>query len=286
MPSFPELPALAFLAGVVLISLSGVMMPGPVTAVTLAKGRYSPVAGAWIAVGHGLVEFPLMIAIAAGFEAVFADDAVAFYIGLIGGAMLLFMGATMLRNARVMPTDLLAVKDSHSQARGGGKGSSEDIAKGGSISPVSGGGKGSVKDHPAGGSSSNVGGGEEEEESFEDSAKIANSARSTEPMDLPMGPVAAGVVTTLSNPYFFLWWASVGLLLISEAAAFGLVVLGAMMVAHWLCDLGWDWFVSGVTFRSRSIWTPTVHRGVFSVCGLILVLFGLWFGVGAALAGP
>jgi len=243
MPSLPELPALAFLAGVVLISLSGVMMPGPVFAVTLAKGRSSASAGAWVAVGHGLVEFPLMIAIAAGFEAVFADDAVAFYIGLVGGAMLLFMGASMLRNARGEVLQSNSRGDSSAIGGGGGEESVEDHEEVDTPDPVKG-------------------------------------------IDLPMGPTAAGVVTTLSNPYFFLWWATVGLLLISEASEFGFIVLGAMMVAHWLCDLGWDWFVSGVTFRSRSVWTPSVHRGVFTLCGLILLGFGLWFGMGAVLSGP
>ena len=52
----------AFLLETVLISLSGVMMPGPITAVSIGKGSESPHAGAKIAVGHGIVEFPLIAA--------------------------------------------------------------------------------------------------------------------------------------------------------------------------------------------------------------------------------
>ncbi len=51
-----------FLGSVILISLSGVLMPGPLFAVTLKKASKSKVAGALIAVGHGIVEFPLMFA--------------------------------------------------------------------------------------------------------------------------------------------------------------------------------------------------------------------------------
>jgi hypothetical protein len=43
------LDVIIFLASVAVISLSGVMMPGPVTAVTIAKGRRSGNAGALIA---------------------------------------------------------------------------------------------------------------------------------------------------------------------------------------------------------------------------------------------
>ncbi|MDY6966328.1 MAG: LysE family transporter [Halobacteriota archaeon] len=43
------------------------MAPGPVTAVTIGEGSKSPHAGAFVAIGHGIVEFPLMIAIFYGF---------------------------------------------------------------------------------------------------------------------------------------------------------------------------------------------------------------------------
>ena len=55
-----------FLVQVVTISLSGVMAPGPVTAAANAMGARNRFAGAIIAVGHGIVEFPLMILIIVG----------------------------------------------------------------------------------------------------------------------------------------------------------------------------------------------------------------------------
>lgn len=51
----------AFLLEASLISLSGVMAPGPLTTVTVGKGSRSPHAGGLVAIGHGIVEFPLMI---------------------------------------------------------------------------------------------------------------------------------------------------------------------------------------------------------------------------------
>jgi len=52
-----------FLASVVFISLSGVLLPGPLFAVTIEKATKSKTAGALIAFGHGIVEFPLMFLI-------------------------------------------------------------------------------------------------------------------------------------------------------------------------------------------------------------------------------
>ncbi len=47
-----------FLISVVSISLSGVMAPGPVFAVAIAKGSEDKTAGFLISLGHGIVEFP------------------------------------------------------------------------------------------------------------------------------------------------------------------------------------------------------------------------------------
>ena len=52
-----------FLASVVLISLTGVMMPGPLFAVTIKKAAKRKTAGLFISLGHGIVEFPIMVAI-------------------------------------------------------------------------------------------------------------------------------------------------------------------------------------------------------------------------------
>jgi threonine/homoserine/homoserine lactone efflux protein len=48
-----------FLSSVVLISMSGVLMPGPLFAVTIEKASKHKTAGVLIALGHGVVEFRL-----------------------------------------------------------------------------------------------------------------------------------------------------------------------------------------------------------------------------------
>jgi len=74
-----------FLLSTVLISLSGVMMPGPVFAVTITKGYKDKIAGALIAFGHGVIEFPLMFLIYFGFAQFFASNAAQILIGVVGG---------------------------------------------------------------------------------------------------------------------------------------------------------------------------------------------------------
>jgi len=86
----------AFLLSAVAISLSGVMAPGPITAATLAAGARSRHAGAFIALGHAVVEMPLILLLAAGIGTFLKSPAVKAGIGLAGGVVLVLMGAQLL----------------------------------------------------------------------------------------------------------------------------------------------------------------------------------------------
>ena len=55
-----------FLCYAVGYSLTGVMAPGAITAATLAHGGRNRWAGAWIAVGHGILEIPLIFVLLFG----------------------------------------------------------------------------------------------------------------------------------------------------------------------------------------------------------------------------
>jgi threonine/homoserine/homoserine lactone efflux protein len=90
-----------FLLSAAGISLTGVMLPGPMTAATIAKGYSNKHAGAWIAVGHAIIEVPLIAIIYTviyfGFEHSIDAPQVEMGIYLAGGLMLLYLGFRMFR---------------------------------------------------------------------------------------------------------------------------------------------------------------------------------------------
>jgi threonine/homoserine/homoserine lactone efflux protein len=87
-----------FLASVLLISLSGVLMPGPLFAVTIKKAAKNKFSGALIAVGHGIVEFPLMFLIFFVLSYFAIPFVVQFAVGLVGGFLMVFMGIQAFRS--------------------------------------------------------------------------------------------------------------------------------------------------------------------------------------------
>jgi threonine/homoserine/homoserine lactone efflux protein len=201
-----------FLGSIIGISLTGVMMPGPVTAVTVAKGARRKEAGALVAIGHGVVELPLIVLLYFGLARFFEMPEVRISVGLVGGLVLFWMALSMLR---IKPLDFSG------------------------------------------------------------------------PKDPPHGSILAGVITTASNPYFFLWWATVGAALLTTAQDFGGPGIAAMGVTHWLCDAAWLLLISWVVFKSKRLWTERVHRIVFGLCAAVLAGFGAWFvysSVGLALS--
>jgi threonine/homoserine/homoserine lactone efflux protein len=191
-----------FLLSAAGISLSGVMLPGPLTAATIAKGYREQNAGIFIALGHAVIELPLMALIYFGFAHFFASPEAKKVIGLAGGLMLIAMGSVVVRNIK--------------KAQG-------------------------------------------------------------EAADLPYNSLVTGIMMTGANPYFFLWWATIGIALIATAAGFGIWGLVVFAVVHWSCDLVWEQFISMSVFRTKHLWTQKVQRIVFGVCALVLVGFGVWF---------
>ncbi|MDI6815425.1 MAG: LysE family transporter [Dehalococcoidales bacterium] len=193
---------LPFLLSVVVISLSVGMMPGPLSAVTIAKSYKSQFAGAQIALGHAIVEIPLMLLIYFGFARFFQEEMGQLILYLVGGVVLIWLGIGMFKaKARVI---------------GMGK-------------------------------------------------------------DLPYHSVVAGVVTSAFNPFFILWWATIGSMLIMTSLNFGTTGFALFIPVHWLCDLVWLSFISILIFRTRSLWGRKFQEGLFITCSLLLIGFGGWF---------
>ncbi len=102
-----------FLASVILISLSGVLMPGPLFAVTIQKAYKRKSAGALIAVGHGIVEFPLMFAIFFLLGQFKIPSFVQIAVGLVGGSLMVLMGVqTFMKRNKTEEAPVSSNRDS------------------------------------------------------------------------------------------------------------------------------------------------------------------------------
>lgn len=95
--------------------------------------------------------------------------------------------------------------------------------------------------------------------------------------DFKYSAFTAGIITTGLNPLFYIWWVTVGSLLVMKFLEYGTGALGLFIGAHWLVDLAWLSFVSILVYKTHSLWGVRFQEWVFIVCSLLLVCFGAWY---------
>jgi threonine/homoserine/homoserine lactone efflux protein len=91
-------------------------------------------------------------------------------------------------------------------------------------------------------------------------------------------PVADGVVASISNPYWSLWWATIGLGYLALSREQGIAGVAFFFAGHILADAAWFLFVGLTVSAGRGRFTDRVYRGIVGVCAGFLFFFALSFG--------
>jgi threonine/homoserine/homoserine lactone efflux protein len=191
---------LAALGTVIVTSLSGVMAPGPMFTMTLAKSLKSPWAGVQVSLGHAVIEVPLILLVYFGLAQFFQNSAVQLALSVLGGGMIVWMGLGLFR---------------------------------------------------------------------------ARRALAREGKDTRYNAFTAGILMSALNPFFLVWWVTVGsLLLMNFLKAVGDWGLPLFIGVHWMCDLVWLSAVSFTIYRTHKFWGQRLQEWVFIILSLALLYFG------------
>jgi threonine/homoserine/homoserine lactone efflux protein len=91
--------------------------------------------------------------------------------------------------------------------------------------------------------------------------------------------VLTGITMSLANPYWTIWWLTIGLGLFLGAERLGYVAVGVFFVGHILADLSWYSVVSLTISKGKKFISLKVYKGIIFVCAVILIVFGIYFGV-------
>lgn len=194
-----------------LISLSGVLMPGPVSAVAISEGaRRGPAAGPLITVGHVAAEVAMVTVLAVGLGQALKQPAVVGVIGVLGGLVLGWMGWGIASAA------------------------------------------------------------------WRDAVALPAAAAS--PAAARLSLVRSGVLTTVGNPYWLLWWLTVGASYFVLFSRFGWVALVVVFyTGHAMLDLAWNTFLSVVVGSGRGRLPAGLYRIVLGVCGVFVMAMSAYF---------
>lgn len=201
--------SLALGAAAFAVGLSGAMSPGPYLTVTITRTlRNGRLSALLMLVGHAILEALLLIGFAFGLQHFITRPGVATALSVAGGAVLVWMGAQLLRGAitGAIATDLEVAEETS-----------------------------------------------------------------------PLGPVLHGAVVSLSNPYWTLWWATIGVKLAADGLSIGPVGVLAFFAGHELADFVWYATVIFAVSRGRDVLSPRVYRGIIAALALFLLVLGARF---------
>ncbi len=204
-------PFVLFLLGVILISFSGALAPGPLLFTNLSNApRWGWKGGIWLSLGHTCVELPVILLIAFGLSYVIYIPIVQFLIAILGGGVLLVFGALQIREA-LTPVD--QVKQT-------------DLAK-------------------------------------------------TKPA---RHPFLIGLVFSALNPFFIVWWFTVGANIVLTALLFAaLAGVIIMFLSHVWIDYVWLAGTALATQRGAHLIGSKGYKILIGFFGLLLIYFGLLF---------
>lgn len=89
--------------------------------------------------------------------------------------------------------------------------------------------------------------------------------------------VLSGIVGSMSNPYWFIWWATIGMTYLLWALKIGTAGVVSFFTGHVLADLVWYTLISFIIASGKRIMNDTVYDGLLLVCGSMLVVLGGYF---------
>jgi threonine/homoserine/homoserine lactone efflux protein len=192
------------------VSLSGVLMPGPVSAMAVSEGaRRGCVAGPLLTGGHAAAETILVALLGLGLGHVLHYPLVIGAIGLGGGGVLWWMGWGTVAAARFGPAD--------APVREGEVGPSHGLLR-------------------------------------------------------------AGVLATAGNPYWLLWWATVGAAYFVAFSRFGVAAIVVLfLLGHLVLDLGWNTLLASLAGSGRGRLPAGVYRIVLRACGVFVMALSVYF---------
>ena len=92
-----------------------------------------------------------------------------------------------------------------------------------------------------------------------------------------MHPVLMGVLVSISNPYWILWWVTVGLGYITLSMQKGTLGLTSFFAGHILADFVWYSLISAVVAGGMRILSIKIYSGIIAICGVFLFALGGYF---------
>ena len=89
--------------------------------------------------------------------------------------------------------------------------------------------------------------------------------------------IISGVVLSLSNPYWFIWWVTIGMTYLLWSLQLGIMGVAFFFTGHILADLSWYALIAFIIATGRKAINPTIYSGLLVTCGVMIIGLGIYF---------
>ena len=89
--------------------------------------------------------------------------------------------------------------------------------------------------------------------------------------------VVSGIVVSASNPYWLIWWATIGTTYLLWSLKVGVWGVASFFTGHIFADLIWYTFISFIIVKGKKLISNNIYKWFLIVCGLALVGLGGYF---------
>jgi threonine/homoserine/homoserine lactone efflux protein len=98
-------------------------------------------------------------------------------------------------------------------------------------------------------------------------------------MHTAQGPhlVLAGILVSVSNPYWSLWWATIGLGYVLYSSQYGPWGIFFFFIGHILGDLTWYSAISLAMAKGKRFLSDNHYRALIGTCAVFLLLLAVYF---------
>ena len=93
-------------------------------------------------------------------------------------------------------------------------------------------------------------------------------------------PVLGGALVSMSNPYWWIWWATIGFafMIQFDISFYNWPKLIAFFIGHEAGDLIWYLLISSFAFFGVRFLNKKIYYAILFTCGIFMIVFGIYLG--------
>jgi threonine/homoserine/homoserine lactone efflux protein len=92
-----------------------------------------------------------------------------------------------------------------------------------------------------------------------------------------------GILISLMNPYWYIWWISIGAAFLLKSVQFNTAGIISFYIGHISADFIWYLFIGFLVNTGRRFFNQKIYNGILIACSIFLFYLGIRFVVEAAI---